>query len=125
MKPRAALPCLLILALSGCGFTTPVGMPTGSTTQAAGVLDVVSVVNTQKTLDDHVVGWVLDKDCSTIRASQGDTYCEDIPKPVPVVRRVTYCYRTLAAVSCYDRPIASDAAQLNGTRVDNVPITQN
>lgn len=121
---RAAFTCLTILALAGCGFTTPVGVPTG-TTQAAVVFDVVSVINTQKTLDDHVVGWVMDKDCSTVRASRGETYCQDFPQPVPVVRRVSYCYKSLARVTCYDRPVASDGAQLYGSRVDEVPVNRN
>lgn len=119
---RKVFSCMLILglpgllSLSGCGgeITLP----------GAAAIDGLSVINTQKTVDDHVVGWVTDKDCSTVRASRGETYCQDKPVPVPVVRKVSYCYKTLGSVSCYDRPIPQNAPQLYGTRVEDVPINR-
>lgn len=81
-----------------------------------------SVVSTQKTVEDHVVSWVSGNDCSTVRASRGEKYCKEPPKPVPVVQRTAYCYKTIANVTCYSEPVPSDASQFLGTRTDDVPV---
>ncbi|MDG4721210.1 MULTISPECIES: hypothetical protein [Thalassospira] len=62
--------------------------------------DVISIINTDKTLVDHVVSLSTGKDCSTIRKIDGKSYC----KKDPVPETPLYCYRTLAAVSCYRTP---------------------
>lgn len=60
-----------------------------------------SVIGTDKTLEDHVISLASGKNCSTIRKQKGLTYCEeDEPKITPNI----YCYKTLAKVTCYDRP---------------------
>ena len=47
-------------------------------------LEVLSLVNTHKTMGDHVVGWITGKDCSSPRAERGDAYCMDWPdRPAP------------------------------------------
>jgi hypothetical protein len=113
-----------ILGLCGCDLGPP-NEPAAPTVIGASVLalDAVSVINTQKTIDDHIVSFVTGQDCSTIRASKGDHYCIDEPVPVPMVQRTSYCYKTLAKVTCYDRPMTGDAAQFFGMRVDEVPST--
>ena len=59
------------------------------------------VVGTDKTLEDHVISYTSGKDCSSVRKEKGLTYCiEDEPK----VTQNIYCYKTLANVTCYDRP---------------------
>ena len=61
----------------------------------------VSVIGTDKTLEDHVISLTSGKNCSSIRKEKGLTYCEeDEPKVNPNI----YCYKTLAEVTCYDRP---------------------
>ena len=85
------------------------------------ILDMASVINTQKTVDDHLVSWITGKDCSTVRASMGEHYCRESPPVLPMVQRTTYCYKSLALVTCYDQPVERDAARLFGTRVDQVP----
>lgn len=85
------------------------------------ILDAASVVNTQKTIDDHVVSWISDRDCSSVRASTGGAYCVDRPQPVPTAIRVSYCYQSLAKVDCYDRPVERDASRFSGTRIDRIP----
>lgn len=87
------------------------------------VADGVSVINTGKTLEDHVIGWATGQDCSLVRASQGEHYCVD-NTPVPTVAVAKYCYQTLARVSCYDRRMPSDEARFVGTRIDNIPVRQ-
>ena len=111
---------------SGLAAAKAVGAPheldlADSIGASVAALDIVSVINTQKTIDDHIVSCITGKDCSDVRASKGDPYCIDEPVPVPMVRRATYCYKSLASVTCYDRPVVSDAAQFYGIRVDNVP----
>lgn len=128
---RLSLVCALLLSLGGCGVTksgADSAVETlGSPFNALGtvlILDAVSVVNTQKTIDDHVVSWISDRDCSSVRASTGGAYCVDPPQPVPTAIRVSYCYQSLAAVDCYDRPVERDASRFAGTRVDRIPVTQ-
>lgn len=61
----------------------------------------VSVIGTDKTIEDHAISLASGKNCSTIRREKGLTYCEeDEPKVKPNI----YCYKTLAKVTCYDRP---------------------
>ncbi|MCP5367087.1 MAG: hypothetical protein H6907_19900 [Hyphomicrobiales bacterium] len=65
------------------------------------LLDGGAVVATDKTIGDHVVSLFSGKNCSTVRAEQGFTYCEeDEPRITPAV----HCYRTLGTVTCYDQP---------------------
>ena len=62
------------------------------------ILDVATVLGTDKTIPDHVISYYSGKDCSTIRTERGQTYCvEDEPNPEPLV----HCYRTLGRASCY------------------------
>jgi hypothetical protein len=87
------------------------------------IVDGVSIINTQKTLEDHIVSLVTGKDCSILKASHGEPYCQDIPPPVPTIERTTYCYKSLAKAVCYDQPLAQDDSRYMGSRVDNVPVT--
>lgn len=92
-----------------------------STVQTFWVLNAASVINTQKTIDDHLVSWISGYDCSTVRASTGDHYCVEKPETVPTVARASFCYKTLAAVNCYDRPVPYDQNRLYGIQVDRIP----
>jgi hypothetical protein len=85
------------------------------------VLDGISVINTDKTVEDHVISWATGQDCSLVRASMGEHYCVD-ETPVPKEPRTTYCYRSIAVVSCYDRQLASDESRYYGARMDLVPV---
>ncbi len=121
---RFLFSCIALLALGACKSIEATGdAMVGPGLASFVVLDAVSVINTQKTVDDHLVSWVTGQDCSTIRASKGDHYCVDKPQVVPLLQRVTYCYKSLATMSCYDRPLDFDAARLYGTRLDQIPIT--
>lgn len=79
------------------------------------VLDAVSVINTQKTLVDHISGWLNGQDCSTLRYKNGDNYCRPYYVNKPVVPQL-YCYRTLAAVTCYEQPTGNPGDKLVGIR---------
>ncbi|NQV85153.1 MAG: hypothetical protein HQ494_15185 [Rhodospirillales bacterium] len=59
------------------------------------------VVGTDKTMEDHVVSLVSGKNCSTVRREKDLTYCVE---DEPVIKQNIYCYKTLATVTCYDRP---------------------
>ena len=124
---RLFLACTVLLAVAGCRSPedlSPAAPIVAKAAAGALVLDAISVVNTQKTLDDHLMSLITGKDCSTIRASMGDHYCEEKPQPTPSIVRTTYCYKSLAKVSCYDQPLEQDSAQLYGIRTDNVPVTE-
>lgn len=78
------------------------------------ILDSAVVIGTDKTLADHVTSYKLSKDCSTVRAEQGRTYCrEDEPNPLGN----QHCYQTLGDVVCYS---AADPNRNPDTRLDNL-----
>lgn len=93
------------LALGGCelGATTasefmPLGLSPVATVMGA---DAVSVVNSQKTLGDHLFSHMTKMECSSPKAMRdGGDYCrpkQQKPAPQPMV----YCYRTMANPTCY------------------------
>ena len=89
---------LICLLINGCG---PLAATPGSFNMISGQAEVLSILGTDKTIADHVVSIGSGKNCSTVRRERGLHYCEeDEPTVVPNV----YCYRTLARVTCYDRP---------------------
>jgi len=59
------------------------------------------VVGTDKTMEDHVVSLSSGKNCSLVRTEKGLTYCEE---DEPKIKQNLFCYKTLATVTCYDRP---------------------
>lgn len=72
-------------------------------------LEGVSLIATDKTVTDNLVSYYSGKNCSAIRANKGLTYCEEdeiLPKPE------VYCYKTIASVTCYDRPDPYDGRRM-------------
>lgn len=97
---------ILLLASACTSWNQPnesiLGSPSNLTT--FGIVEGVSVINSDKTLGDHVASWVTGKDCSSIREKMFNTdYCQEYPKRPPKKAPV-FCYRTLADVSCYSEP---------------------
>lgn len=93
---------LCAAVLAGCGPLVAGGVP------VVGQADVLTVVGTDKTMVDHIVSYTSGKDCSSVRREQGLHYCvEDEPNVQPEV----YCYSTIGAVTCYDRPNPYDSRQ--------------
>lgn len=96
-RARGNLAAVCLLALSACD---PSMLFSGA--------GVVSFVATDKTLADHAVSLALDRDCSAVRSSRGESYCA----PVAYEMATEHCYRTLGKVTCYlvPDPHASEAA---------------
>ncbi len=65
------------------------------------VVDGIAVIGTDRTLEDHIVSLSSGKNCSSVRAERGLTYCEE-DEVIPVAP--VFCYRTLGEITCYDRP---------------------
>ena len=61
----------------------------------------IFVVGTDKTMEDHVVSLVSGKNCSIVRTEKDMTYCEE---DEVTIKQNLFCYKTLASVTCYDRP---------------------
>lgn len=80
-----------------------------------GAVEAAVIINTDKTIVDHFASMANDMDCSTIRAQQGGHYCMPRYENQPVVPAL-YCYRTLADVTCYDRPSTNPADRLVGVQ---------
>jgi hypothetical protein len=133
------LSILVLLALTACGVernvaqhgveevhgmdatTHSLGSPF-STAQTFWILDGVSVINTQKTIDDHLVSWLSGEDCSTLKALHGEPYCKPEPVQVPMVTRTVYCYKNLAGSTCYTQPVPN--RQPLGVKTEKVPVDQ-
>jgi len=88
MRTLAVLACLAVLG--GCSF-----VPGYAQVQGA------FVVGSDKTMEDHVLSLASGKNCSIVRKEKGLTYCEEDELKI---KQNLYCYRTLANVTCYDRP---------------------
>ena len=104
---RQLAPLAGILLLSGCGWVDQESFHTSGSPPGFGAtlmnLEVLSVINTKKTLTDHVATWITGKDCSTIRAQREGAWCVDWPNP-PAPPHQVYCYSSLARPSCYAQP---------------------
>ena len=114
-----------IFALSGCGEVSAFrDDPVHHLYQVGAVylgLDLVSLANTGKTLDDHILGQATGQDCSTLRLAKGGPYCVPLPPPVAMVSQTTYCYKSLAAATCFTQPVPGAQATYLGSRTDMVP----
>jgi hypothetical protein len=65
--------------------------------------DAISTIATEKTLGDHAISYLSNKDCSIVRKDQGLTYCkEDDPQLIREAK--VYCYNELGKVTCYKEP---------------------
>ena len=87
------------LAASACsgGYSSVPGMVAKPAVTYFAV-DTALTIGTDKTIADHVTSYKTGKDCSTVRAEQGRTYCrEDEPNPIGN----QHCYKTLGDVMCY------------------------
>lgn len=74
-------------------------------------LDAVTLINTDKTLVDHMMTAATNKDCSVLKSQDGSDYCKAFPvKEAPKPPRVPHCYNTLGSVSCYytENPYGTD-----------------
>ncbi len=115
-----------MLVMGGCAWLGPGGsvspgpkpVPNAYTFMQ---LEALSLINTRKTMGDHVVGWITGKDCSSPRAERGDAYCIDIPdRPAPPPQ--VYCYSTLARPTCYSQPYNEGNDRLIGFVPASTPI---
>lgn len=116
--PRGRTVCTLQHMATATVLAGAALLTAGCTPYAGGVLaatETVSVINTDKTVTDHVVSLVRGQDCSAVRASQGRPWCVEPYENDPVVPTL-YCYRTLAKVTCYDRPSTNPGDKLVGVR---------
>ncbi|MBT4889094.1 MAG: hypothetical protein HON65_06035 [Rhodospirillales bacterium] len=89
MHPKHILPliALFALALNGC---------------ALAVVEGTSAAVSGKTVSDHIISFSSGKDCSTLRIENNQSYC--VEDEVQQIQQTLYCYKTLAAVSCYTEP---------------------
>jgi hypothetical protein len=82
---RHVAPLAGILLLAGCAFVGPEGFETkldqGGNVYGLTSLEVLSVVNTKKTVADHLATWITGKDCSTLRAQREGAWCVEWPAP--------------------------------------------
>ncbi|MCW9036036.1 MAG: hypothetical protein OQJ97_17575 [Rhodospirillales bacterium] len=98
IKKISILACLVWLG--GC-TAAETAMFGGGQVAPLAALEGASAIVTDKTLTDHIVSIASGKNCSTVRSERGLHYCEeDEPKGEAAV----YCYKTIGAVTCYDRP---------------------
>lgn len=99
MRPiKAVLVMGLTFSLFGCG-----GSELGALAVSYLVAENVSVIGTDKTIADNIYSSVSGRDCSTIRAIDGEYYCRQRLPDNRVIDTRLYCYRTLADVDCYDQ----------------------
>lgn len=86
-KAAITLSCLSMFALSACTTQFLVG-------------DAISTIATKKTIGDHAMSLLSNKDCSTVRVEQGRTYCKE-DDPNLIADQKMHCYNELGKVTCY------------------------
>ena len=99
---RFAAGCIVVVSLSSCA--------TG-----AAVLGVAYTVQTGRLPTDALASAMSDKNCDLIRQSEkGGTWCRDrgAEGERGASQPPVWCYRSLGEVSCYDRPVVEESAQL-------------
>lgn len=119
------LPALaVIFGLGACAFVAEKGnLNTYPKTDlyTFAQLEMLFLINTHKTISDHIVGFLTGKDCSSPRAERGDAYCMEWPdKPAPPPQ--VYCYSTLARPTCYSQPYNEGNDRLIGFVPAATPI---
>jgi hypothetical protein len=121
---RRLFPALLLL-LAGCGYISQGGIVSGAkplpNPYTFFQLEALTLINTHKTMGDHIIGWITDKDCSSPRAERGDSYCKEWPAR-PAAPPQVYCYSTLARPSCYTQPYSEGNDHLIGFVPASTPI---
>ncbi|MGE5517869.1 MAG: hypothetical protein ACM31D_18860 [Bacteroidota bacterium] len=132
LAPKGFLACALVsgILVAGCsGGSSSNHLPYSThglsaegrlATELVG-LEVLSVVNTKKTVGDHIATWITGKDCSTIRAQREGAWCVDWPNP-PAPPQQVYCYASLARPSCYSQPYNEGNDRLIGFVPAPTPI---
>ncbi|SCA54778.1 hypothetical protein MTBPR1_10025 [Candidatus Terasakiella magnetica] len=66
------------------------------------VTEAVSTMVSDKTLGDHAMSLLSNKDCSTIRKERGLTYCKE-DDPQLIKDKKLHCYNELGKVTCYEQ----------------------
>lgn len=114
-----------MVLLAGCGWVGRDGLETEVARVGDGLvfanLEAFTVINTHKTMGDHVASWVTGLDCSTPRASRGDSYCRDRP-PKPQPPQQVYCYASLGRPSCFSQPYNEGNDRLIGFIPASTPV---
>ena len=101
---RRLLSAAAILAGFALGACTP-----GESAIIVGT-SLFSYFETGKTIPDHIVSEVMNKDCSAERWYNDGKPCADDETTTVAASVPEYCYRTLADVSCYSKPDPFDPA---------------
>ena len=77
-----------------------------ATTLVVAGANVISIIDTDKTLTDHAASWVTGEDRSTREALDGRPYCREeyIPLEPAAAEAEVYCYRSIGSIVCYNEP---------------------
>ena len=100
------------LRLAVCGVVL---VSLSSCATSAAVLGIAYTVQTNRLPTDALASAILDKDCSLIRQEEeGGAWCRDkgAERDRGASQPPVWCYRSLGEVSCYDRPLLEESAQL-------------
>ncbi len=98
--------CLITLLSACSSWNQPndsiLGGPSNLT--AFSVVEGATIINSDKTIGDHISSWMSGKDCSSIREKMFNTdYCQAYPTRPPKKPPV-FCYKSIANVTCYSEP---------------------
>lgn len=94
---------LLRAAALACALA-PLAACTPAQVGAMAGLSVVSYVETDKFLTDHLVSKMTGRDCAAANAIESGRMCKDRDTGVHVAEAPVYCYRTLGEITCYSTP---------------------
>ena len=95
----AATLALATAACGGPGVSAGV-MAAGTPVVLGGAL--LTLPQTGKLPTDHLASWATGRDCSVLHYEQEGAYCKDAP--IQIDHRSLYCFKTIGAVECHQRP---------------------
>jgi hypothetical protein len=98
------------LGLAGCADPTSLAL--------SGV-SVISFTQTGKTVTDHAMSLATSQNCSLKHSLVGEPWCQPDAAPAPTTASTAeplYCYRSIAAVTCYrhDNPHDTTTRRTSG-----------
>ncbi len=99
---KIAMMAVVALAAAGCTETGATGAAATAAVPAVLATSLLTLPQTKKLPTDHLASWATGRDCSVVHYEQDGQYCMDPPKEVD--RQKLYCFKTLGAVECHQRP---------------------
>lgn len=69
---------------------------------ALGGVSVVTVIDSGKTVTDHVMSYATGEECTFRHSLRGESWCQPLPGDDTGLQAEQVCYQSIARVTCYE-----------------------